>query len=446
MQTRHRILGLAVGSALVINLLVGVSVHSDVIRESGDDSGYASVRQMMSVLQLIRKNYVDEEKVGYQPLIRGALQGMLTSLDRFSSYIPPEQYGKMQEETEGEFGGIGIVISVKDDILTVVAPMEDSPGMKAGLRPKDQIVKVNGVDTLSVPLDQAVGMIKGEPGTSVALTVYRPGSEETLEISVERAIIEIATVKDTHYVEEGVGYVRITQFNEKTGETLRAELMKLTREGKLTALVMDLRNNPGGLLNSAVEVCSLFVPTDQLIVYTQGREPSHRSELFSRPGGKFLNLPIAILVNEGSASAAEIVAGCLQHYRVALLVGEKTFGKGSVQSIIELGDESAIRLTTAYYFTPSEKRIHGIGIEPDYVVDIGDDDTYKLYLQRTRVQEADDENTELMPDPQLQRAIEVLTGVKTMISPPPAAADAVGAPETPVDGAPDAAPVTPAAE
>ncbi len=416
MPKRLNIIFYCIIVALTCNLIIGFNVHSAIEKETGQEKGYQTIRQFANVLKLIRKNYVDESKIDYQDLIYGAMQGMLTSLDRFSSFITPEEYGKMREETEGEFGGIGVVISMKDGVLTVVAPMDNTPGMKAGILAGDKIIKVNDKETADLTLDQAVNLIKGDLGTVVEITVFRPSTKETKTLTIERAIIEIATIKDTKIVEPEIGYIRITQFNEKSADSLGQELQKF--KGKeIKALVLDLRNNPGGLLTSAVDVSSLFIPKRQLIVSTEGRTESRKQEYRSSSEDKYLDWPIAVLINEGSASAAEIVAGCLQDYGRALIVGEKSFGKGSVQSIIEVDDGSAVRLTTAKYYTPSRRVIHDNGIEPDFVVDISDEDAHKLALQRSRIAGSIDDQelkVEDIEDKQLSRAIEVLKGLTVM--------------------------------
>ena len=393
---------------LLINLLTGFHVYSAIEKESGEEAGYRMMRQFASVLKLIRKNYVDESKVDYEDLVTDAIQGMLTSLDRFSSFIDPKEYNKMREETEGEFGGIGVVISVKDNVLTVVAPMEDTPGMKAGIMANDRILKIEEQETANLSLTQAVELIKGKPGTSVELTLYRPSTQETKTIIVERGIIELKTVKDSHFIESGIGYLRITQFNEKTSTSLRKAVNELEDKG-LKGLIVDLRNNPGGLLTSSIDVSSLFVPRRQLIVFTEGRQKSGRQEYKSGSGEKFLDLPMVILINEGSASAAEIVAGCLQDYGRAIIVGEQSFGKGSVQSIIEIEDGSAVRLTTAKYYTPSERLIHEKGIKPDFIVEVSDDVSNQLSLQRSRIKGlVSEDEMETIDDIQLDKAVEIL--------------------------------------
>ncbi len=407
----RRIINFTLGFALTVNLIVGFRVFSALEKESGEEDGYRLIRQFATVLKLIRKNYVDEQKTDYSKLLEGALQGMLSSLDRFSSYINPNEYKSMIEETEGEFGGIGVVISIKDRWLTVVAPMENSPGMKAGIRANDRIIKIEEQHTDNLTLDEAVTLIKGEPGTSVSLTIFRPGTKENLNFNIKREIIHIDTVKDAQVLTPGIAYVRVTQFNENTAGELERELKTFTKI-KAHDLIIDLRNNPGGLLDSAIDVSSLFVERHQLIVSTEGRPGTTSKEYKSISGNKFLDGKVVILINGGSASAAEILAGCLQDYHRALLVGEKSFGKGSVQSVIELEDGSAIRMTTAKYYTPSKRIIHEQGINPDVIVDISDEDEQKLAMQRARIKGEDiagDQNETDIPDQQMLKALDILT-------------------------------------
>ncbi len=413
MSGKVKILYRCIIIGLVVNLAIGYHVHSAIFKSSGEDKGYKAIRQFASVLKLIRKNYVDDSKVNYDELIYGALQGMLSSLDRFSSFIDPDEYKMMMEETEGEFGGIGIVISIKDNVLTVVAPMEDTPGMKAGIMANDKIIKVGAKETAKFNLEQAVDLIKGKPGTMVDITIYRPSTKETKAFSIQRGIIELKTIKDAHLVGPGIGYVRITQFSEKTADGLEESLSKLNKE-KLNGLIIDLRNNPGGLLSSAIDVSSFFIPSKQLIVFTEGRHEAQKQKFLSSSGMKYLDFPIVVMINEGSASGAEIVAGCLQDYGRALIVGEKSFGKGSVQSIIELDDGSAVRMTTSKYYTPSKRVIHEKGVEPDFVVDISEEDSHKLSLQRSRIVGETVDDVEKIEDLQLSRSLEVLKGLLIM--------------------------------
>ncbi len=413
MSGKVKILYRCIIIGLLINLIIGYHVHSAIFKNSGEDKGYKAIRQFATVLKLIRKNYVDDSKINYDELIYGALQGMLSSLDRFSSFIDPDEYKMMMEETEGEFGGIGIVISIKDNVLTVVAPMEDTPGMNAGIMANDKIIKVGKKETAKLNLEQAVNLIKGKPGTMVDITIFRPSTKKTKTFSIQRDIIELKTIKDAHFVEPGIGYIRVTQFSEKTAGALKQSLNELNNE-RLKGLIIDLRNNPGGLLSSAVDVSSFFIPHKQLIVFTEGRQESQKQKFLSSSEKKYLDFPIVIMINEGSASGAEIVAGCLQDYGRALLVGEKSFGKGSVQSIIELDDGSAVRMTTSKYYTPSKRVIHENGVEPDFVVDISEEDSYKLSLQRSRIMGETLDDVAKIEDLQLNRSLELLKGLLIM--------------------------------
>ena len=389
--------------ALGVNLAVGYRVYSQDASTTGESEAFEKISIMMRVLHLIRQDYVDPEKVDFPDLIYGAIEGMVGSLDPFSGFMRPDAYQDMMESTEGEFGGLGIVVTVEDGILTIVTPMEDTPGSRAGLRPGDQIIQVEEETTKDMDLHDAVKRLKGEPGTSVTITIFRPETEETKEITLERALIEVPSVKDERVIADTIGYLRITQFNEPTAERLADTVEQLT-EKEIDGLVIDLRNNPGGLLNAAVDACSLFLPSKKLVVFTEGRRPSQKHQFFSGRGAKYPELPLTILVNRGSASAAEIMAGCLQDWNRATLVGEKTFGKGSVQNVIELPDGSALRLTTAKYYTPSERVIHGNGIEPDMVVKLTDEELRQLFEAQM------DATTDAVPevDRQLQKAVEVL--------------------------------------
>ncbi|HCN09426.1 MAG TPA: carboxyl-terminal protease [Lentisphaeria bacterium] len=396
-------------TVLVLNLVIGFRVYCAIARETDEEEGLQRLRQFVTVMRLIQKHYVDKTDVAYEKLVYGAMNGMVGSLDRFSSFIPPADYTDMREETEGEFGGIGVFISIRNDRPTVIAPMPDSPGMKAGLQAKDQIVEVDGVLTTDLPLPDAIRMIKGEPGTSVSLTVYRPGTNQTFKVDVVRAIIEIQTIRRSEVLPGQIGYLLITQFNENTADEFRETLTQMRHDG-IRGLIVDLRFNPGGLLTSAIDVSSMFVEHRKLIVFTEGNKRTKKQEYNSLPGEKFSDLPCVLLINEGSASAAEIVAGCLQDYNHAVVIGEKSFGKGSVQSIIELDDGSALRLTTSKYYTPGRRVIHGNGIEPDIIVDISDEDAGQVHRQLLRPDGAEPEpdEPESIEDLQLDQGVEIV--------------------------------------
>ncbi len=409
---------------LGINLAIAARIYSEASTKQDKDNPYAQMELITKVMELIRKEYVDGDKATYTNLTYGALKGMLNSLDPHSQFMDPGIYQDMKEDTEGKFGGIGIVISMsKEGFLTVVAPMEDTPGAKAGLLPGDRIIKIDGKVTEKLSLQEAVRQLRGDPGTKVTITMFRSKakdpSDKIKDYSIERAEIKVDSVKDAKILSDGIGYVRITQFNDPTADEFEKALRKLEGQG-MTALILDLRNNPGGLLESARRVASKFVRSGELIVSTEGRDPAQKSVYRSDSNKKRLNIPLVVLVNEGSASGSEIVAGALQDLKRAVLVGETTFGKGSVQSILQLPDGSAMRLTTAKYYTPSHKVIHEHGVTPDIIVPISEEDERKLFEQRARSSVAilslqQDETTEkVVPiaDVQLDRAVDVIKGVK----------------------------------
>jgi len=396
------------------NLVVGARLNSSKPAETERDEAYENIALFTKVVEQIRDHYVDLDKTSYHDLIYGALRGMLQGLDTHSQFLDPEMYTDMKDDTAGHFGGLGIVISIKDSVLTIVAPMEDTPGFKAGLMAGDKIIEIDGESTEGVSLQEAVKKLRGEPGTAVKLKVLRPKTLDIDDVEVVRAVINVPSVKDAKILEDGVAYLRVTQFNEPTAQALQDEMEKLQEQG-MQGLILDLRNNPGGLLSSAVDVGQMFLKRNQLIVYTQGRDEKQRQTFRARGRLHYTEFPMIILVNQGSASASEIVAGALQDQQRAILIGEKTFGKGSVQSVLPLDDGSAIRLTTAKYYTPSERVIHENGIEPDIVVPVSPEDWRKLQILRSRPENAEPEEGEEdvgeVVDVQLERAVDVLKGV-----------------------------------
>ena len=398
---------------LTFNLLIGFRVYSRQADRAGEQDAFGKISIMMRVLHLIRQDYVDPERVDFKKLIYGALEGMVSSLDPFSSFMPPDEYRNMMESTEGEFGGLGVVVTVRDGFLTVITPISGTPGSRAGLRAGDQIIKIEQTSTENMDLQNAVKQLKGRPGTQVQITIRRPGTGEIKDLTITRAVISVPSVKDARVIDGNIGYVRITQFNEPTAERLAKALDQLTEGRQLKGLVIDLRNNPGGLLDAAVQACALFLPKKSLVVYTEGRRPSQKREYHtSRTGRKYTNLHIAILVNRGSASAAEIMSACLQDYHRAILVGEKTFGKGTVQNVMELPDGSALRLTVAKYYTPSRRVIHHHGIEPNIRVRLSDEEFGKLIGAQSAVGE---EGPKVQfEDRQLDRAVEALKSYEAL--------------------------------
>ena len=388
--------------------------------QAADDNGYASISVFTRALEMIRQDYVDDKKVSFHDLTYGAMRGMLETLDPHSQFMDPNDFKGMQDDTKSQFGGLGVVVSAKDGNLIVVSPMEDTPGFKAGLLPGDQILKINGASAEKMDLNDAIAKLRGDPGEKVTLTILRPSTKEIKDFTMERAIIKVPSVKDAHILspeiagdDYKVGYLRITQFNEPTASDLDKRLTELERQG-MQALIIDLRYNPGGLLNSAVDVCGQFLPPHTLVVSTEGRMPSQkRTYATSETGKEHPDYPIAILINGSSASGAEIVAGALKDLGRAILVGETTFGKGSVQSVMQLPDGSAMRLTTAKYYTPSHTVIHEHGVSPNIHATLTADEERLLMLSRREEILSDDDKKDLdgFRDPQLDRAVDALKGV-----------------------------------
>jgi len=419
---KRRLLYAMLITALAVNLLIGARVYLTSAQAAEKDSAYPSLELFSYVMEKVRKDYVDGQNLKYQDLVYAALKGMLNTLDPHSEFLEPEKYKELQNDTQGAFGGLGIVISMKDSFITVIAPMEDSPGFKAGILSGDRIIKIDGKSTEKMSLQDAVKDLRGEPGTDVNITVLRPSSSQVKDYKLTRAIINIDMVKDINGKKEfplgdnKIGYIRLVQFGEKTSADLEAGLRKLKAQG-MQGLVLDLRWNPGGLLEQAVDVCEKFLPRGDLVVTTEGRNPSQNSVRKAMGRGDELhNLPMVVLVNLGSASASEIVAGCLQDSKRAIILGEKTFGKGSVQSILPLSDGSALRLTTAKYYTPSHKVIHEEGITPDIVVPLTEEQERDIQLKHTPggIQSLDDQDRERVlgaHDPQLERAMDLLKGI-----------------------------------
>ncbi|HLZ35156.1 MAG TPA: S41 family peptidase [Nitrospira sp.] len=350
------------GPMVVVALVSGVLIGKGWERTGHATETYEELRTFSEVLTQVQKNYVDEAKV--KDLVQGAIRGMLSTLDPHSAYMTPEMYKEMQVETKGEFGGVGIQIGVKENRLAVIAPIDGTPAHRAGIKAGDYITKVNDESTKDLSLMDAVQKMRGPKGTKVNLTIQRDGTSDPLQFTLVRDTIKIESVKSK--VLDNIGYVKLTQFQEATGRDL-AKALKQFKEQKVQSTILDLRNNPGGLLTAAVEVSEQFLPTGKLVVYTKGRE-SKKDEWFAKGKDQMDDSPMIILVNEGSASASEIVAGALQDYGRAVIVGTTSFGKGSVQTILPLGDGSGLRLTTAKYYTPKGRSIQSTGITPDIVV------------------------------------------------------------------------------
>ena len=376
----------------------------------------------LSALETVKENYYKD--TDDKDLMYGALKGMCSSLDPHSQFMDQDVYKEMKVETEGEFGGLGIEITMRDQFLTIVAPIEDTPAYEVGLQAGDRIVEIEGEPTKDLTLAEAVRKLRGRPGTTVSITVMRPGTPKMLHFTITRRKIRIKSIKDAKIITDGIGYVRLTQFNEHTGKELEKALRELEKKG-LKALILDLRNDPGGLLQVAIEVADKFIPGDRLIVYTKGRLKEQNIEFRSHAKATHPHFPLVVLVNKGSASGSEIVAGAIQDWKRGIILGSKTFGKGSVQSVLPLSDGSALRLTTAKYFTPKGRCIDKVGIEPDIPVEVTDEQEIKLLLKRRlqkmieeqpKGENMKEEREELekladVRDVQLERAVALLQGL-----------------------------------
>ncbi len=332
---------------------------------TGQQDRYENLELFNRVLHFVEANYVDEVK--NKTLIEGAIKGMLEQLDPHSNFLPPDLYKDMQIDTSGKFGGLGIEIGMKDNILTIIAPIEDTPAWKAGLKPYDRIVKINNESTKGMNLVEAVSKMRGKPRTDVTLSIYREGFQQIKEIKITRDIIKIQSVKH-EVLEPQFGYVRLTTFNENAAQDVKKAIEEMSKKNKLRGLVFDLRTNPGGLLDQAVEVASLFVD-EGVIVSTIGRNRDQKDVKYARKGMAYKDFPVAILVNSNTASAAEIVAGALQDHHRAIIMGQPTFGKGSVQTVIPLPPDMGLKLTIARYYTPSGRSIQEKGVHPDVTLE-----------------------------------------------------------------------------
>jgi len=387
--------------------------------KSEEDNGYAQISIFAKALELIRQDYVDDNKTSYHDLINAAMKGMLSSLDPHSQFMNPDDFRDMQDDTRSRFNGLGIEVSMKNGLPTVIAAMEDTPAAKAGILSGDQILRINGISTERMDLQDAINVLRGPPGAKITLTLLRPSTKEIKEYTLQRAEIKIQSVKGARLLDPEftgpfkIGYIRLVQFNEPTADELSKALDELQKQG-MQALILDLRNNPGGLLNSAVDVCAQFLPPNTKVVSTQGRVASQQHD-YSTSGAKKErgNFPMVVLINEGSASGAEIVAGALKDLHRAVLVGETTFGKGSVQNVMQLPDGSAVRFTTAKYYTPSKQVIQGNGVTPNIRVAVTADQERSLSaLRNTGNMKPEDEKTIIKArDPQMLRAIDALKGV-----------------------------------
>ncbi len=401
---------------LFVFLVLAVSAFRAAAQDETDVSPYKEMKTLARAIELIRQDYVDEDKTGYEDLVHGALRGMLEELDPHSDFMDLKDFKEMQEDTRSEFGGLGVVVTSKDGRLTIVAPMEGTPGFRAGILPGDVLLEIDGHSSENMSLRDAVEKLRGAPGTMVKLAVAREGESGPVRYELEREVIKVPSVRGAKILEgDGprIGYVRVSQFSEPTGQEFARALRRLEKEG-MDALVLDLRFNPGGLLASAVEVAGEFLPGGALVAYTEGRSPSaERRYLAPGKGRKPRDYPVAVLVNNSSASGAEIVAGALKDSGRALLVGETTFGKGSVQSVISLPDGSAVRLTTANYYTPGKQPIHEKGVSPHLRATMSAEEEARLLALRRREDLPAGSPERALPPVQdlpLERAVDALRG------------------------------------
>jgi len=392
-----------------------------------ENESYKRLKIFAEAITLLKDNYVED--IDDKQLIYGAIKGMLSSLDPHSSFMTPEAYKEMQVDTKGEFGGLGIQIGIKDNMLTVIALIEDTPAFKAGIKAGDKILKINGESTKDMSLYDAVAKLRGQKGTSVTITIMREGFEKPQDITIVRDIISIKSVK-VKTIDDGIGYIKLLQFQQKTASELENALNTLKKDN-INSLILDLRNNPGGLLNSSVDVASYFLPPQRLIVSIKGKK-DEKTDFYTTGNIHYPDLPMVVLVNEGSASASEIVAGALQDWKRALIIGTKTFGKGSVQTVVPLSDGSAMRITTALYYTPKGRSIQATGIVPDIEVELKVKDGTKKHpvlrekdlekhIENKTIKDTEkkDEEASEVPteiseedDTQLQRAIDILKSWK----------------------------------
>jgi carboxyl-terminal processing protease len=430
---RQALITIVLACVVTVTLCFGGRVVGRVSAVAKDT--YDGIEVFTNVLALVQKNYVDN--VTTKQLIDGAVTGMLNALDPHSAYLPPDLYRELQVDTRGSFGGLGIEITTRNNVLTVVSPIEDTPAYRAGIKPGDQIIKIEDEFTKDMPLVEAVKKMRGPKGSKIHLTLRREGVSKLIELNLTREVIKIQSVK-ARLLEKGYGYLRITQFQERTDDDVQEALTKLEKEngGPLSGLVLDLRNNPGGLLTQAIKVSDEFIDSG-LVVYTDGRLENQKQKYFAHKSGSRTDFPMIVLVNAGSASASEIVAGALQDHKRALVLGTQTFGKGSVQTILPLEESAAIRLTTARYYTPNGRSIQATGITPDIVLDnipvatkadsisgpaVREENLPRHFDNRSKPGNEDDEGEpredleessavregELGKDPQLDRALELL--------------------------------------
>ena len=378
----------------MIKKKIGILLLSCIIfiqeTNSSENDIYKKIDLFGEVLEKISKEYVDE--IDQSKSMDSAINGLLQSLDPYSSYMSPEILNEMQTETSGEFGGLGIEVSMESGVVKVISPIDDTPASRAGIKAGDYIVKINDNQVQGKSLSEAVDLMRGPVGSGIELTVRRRGEKKALTFNIVREIIQVQSVK-TDLLEKNIGYIRLTSFNENSGDQIKKKLKELEKNNKVKAYILDLRNNPGGLLSQAIRITDFFLDNGE-IVSTKGRKTSENRKWFAKKGDILNSKTLVVLINYGSASASEIVAGALKDHKRAILLGENSYGKGSVQSIIPLKNDGAIRLTVAKYYLPSGKSISEVGVSPDIEVS----------------EESDDFRIKTETDNQLNYAIKLLNG------------------------------------
>lgn len=394
-----------IAGILALSIITGSDVQVSQARLK-EEEVYRNIELFIDAMEVVRKQYVNS--VEDKKLIYGALKGMLVSLDPYSAFLEPAMKEELQMETKGEFQGVGMEITLKDGIITVVSPIEDTPAWNAGIKSGDRIIEINGESTKGFTTFEAAQKLRGKKGTEVAVSIMRAGLSEFKKFTLVRDVIKMKSVRDK-VLDDGLGYVRIRDFQENTAADL-SEVLESMNSENIRGLILDLRNNPGGLLSSSINISDMFLPRGKLIVYTQGREEGDRNTFYSRKKEIWEN-PVVILINHGSASASEIVTGALKdNLSTVTTVGLKTFGKGSVQNLVSLKDGSALKLTIAHYYTPSGVCIEGKGIEPDVTVELPGTDNKEGEGEKSV---PDEKNSKpIVPgeegDVQFEKAIEVL--------------------------------------
>ena len=365
-------------------------IISTSIVNSSENEIYQKIDVFGEVLEKINKEYVDE--IDQSESMDSAINGLLQSLDPYSAYMTPETFNQMQTETSGEFGGLGIEVSMEAGVVKVISPIDDTPASKAGIKAGDYIVKIDNIQVQGKSLSEAVELMRGPVGSAIELTIRRIGEKKALKFNIIRKIIEIQSVK-SDILEKNIGYIRLTSFNENSGEQIKKKIKELEDKKEVKAYILDLRNNPGGLLSQAIRISDFFLENGE-IVSTKSRKASENRKWFAKKGDLTNGKTLIVMINYGSASASEIVAGALKDHKRAILLGENSFGKGSVQSIIPLKNEGAIRLTVAKYYLPSGKSISEVGVSPDIEID----------------EESDDFQIKTKTDNQLNYALKLLNG------------------------------------